>query len=65
MGHAFIVGSNREVWSKLGQVENIDVDLIVPKSWNSNLVGSIDFQENNMDRKGIRKVSTALLSLLL
>lgn len=56
MGHAYVVGSNREVWSKLGQIKDFDVDLIVPKNWNSNLVGSIEFETNDIDRKGIRNI---------
>jgi glycosyltransferase involved in cell wall biosynthesis len=46
IGHSYIVDSNRQFWNQVAQNENVQVDIVVPKKWNSNLIKELEFQYN-------------------
>lgn len=50
IGHAYIVPANRKIWTDLSRDHEIDVSLIVPASWNSNLIGEINFETQKQDK---------------
>ena len=42
IGHPLVVNANREVWSYLAK--DYDVDLVVPKTWKSNLIPILNYE---------------------
>lgn len=46
ISHSFIVDTNREIWNSLAQKEDVDVDLICPDHWKSNLIKDLFFKFN-------------------
>ncbi|MDB9786958.1 glycosyltransferase [Bacteriovoracaceae bacterium] len=49
IGHAFIVDTNRKVFHALSKLPNTNVDMVLPRVWQSNLVSTIEFQESTAD----------------
>ncbi|MBC7430422.1 MAG: glycosyltransferase [Bacteriovorax sp.] len=43
IGHSLVVDSNRKFWSVLAKDQQVDVHLVVPSEWNSNLVNALKF----------------------
>ena len=43
LGHPLVVSANRAIWSMLGRHEHIQVDLVVPSLWKSNLIKNLAF----------------------
>lgn len=50
VGHAYIIPANRKIWSDLAQHHEVDVTLITPSEWKSNLVGEVKFERNEFDK---------------
>jgi glycosyltransferase involved in cell wall biosynthesis len=43
IGHPLVVSANRTVWNLVGKEDDVDVDMIVPKTWKSNLIRKLEF----------------------
>lgn len=46
IGHSYVVDSNRQFWNQVAQNEDVHVDIIVPRIWNSNLIQKLRFKRN-------------------
>lgn len=56
LGHSLVLSSNRQVWNTLGERAGIEVDLIVPRLWKSNLIKKIEFTADSETDKYIRNI---------
>jgi glycosyltransferase involved in cell wall biosynthesis len=50
LGHPLVVDVNREVWSELAKIENFSVDIVVPETWKSNLIRSLEYEKSESDK---------------
>ena len=48
IGHSLVVDSNRKFWSVFAKENNSEVHLVVPRSWNSNLIRTLNYQSNSV-----------------
>ena len=56
IGHSFVVSTNRMLWNELGAKTEMEVDIVVPKSWKSNLIKNLDFHFDKNTDSGFTKV---------
>lgn len=56
VGHSYVVDSNRQFWNQAARFENVKVDMIVPKKWNSNLIKKLSFNFNQSTDSFINKI---------
>lgn len=56
MGHSFIVDTNREMFNELAAIDNINVDIIVPKYWKSNLIKKLAYVNNPKSDNNFKNV---------
>lgn len=56
IGHSYIVDSNRQFWNQVAQNEGVFVDIVVPKSWNSNLLKTIEYNFNKNTDSNLSKI---------
>ncbi|MBT3583426.1 MAG: glycosyltransferase family 4 protein [Halobacteriovoraceae bacterium] len=56
IGHPLVVDANRQLWNTLAKHPSYQVDLIVPKSWPSNLLKKNDFQFNKETDQDLNKI---------
>lgn len=47
IGHSYVIDSNRKFWNQAAEVNNCQIDLVVPKTWKSNLVNTVNFEFNS------------------
>lgn len=48
IGHSYVIDSNRKFWNQAAEVNNCEIDLVVPKTWKSNLVNTVKFEYNSV-----------------
>lgn len=58
LGHPLVVDANRSVWNELGAIDQFEVDLIVPKTWESNLIKKLHYSYNKETDNYINKIFT-------
>ncbi len=56
IGHPLVVDANRKFWSYYAQLNDLDVDLVCPQIWRSNLISSLKFVESTNHDRGLRKI---------
>ena len=56
IGHSYVVDSNRQFWNQLAKNENVNVDIIVPNHWSSNLIKTLDYSFNQNTDTNFRKI---------
>ena len=56
IGHSLVVDANRKIWDILGKNDDLYVDLILPKSWKSNLIKDVEFTWNKSTDSNIKTI---------
>lgn len=56
IGHSYIVDSNRQFWNQLAKDNAIEVDMIVPRKWNSNLIKKLQYEKNDHTDSHLKNV---------
>jgi glycosyltransferase involved in cell wall biosynthesis len=56
IGHSFVVDANRALWNALAKKEDVQVDMVVPKHWTSNLIKDLYYQFNQKTDGHLREV---------
>lgn len=56
LGHPLVVDANRTVWNELAKFNDVEVDLVVPKNWKSNLIKNLQYQSNPQTDSDIRHI---------
>ncbi|MBC7712069.1 MAG: glycosyltransferase [Rhizobacter sp.] len=54
IGHSLVVDSNRKFWSVLALEQQVEVHLVVPDEWNSNLVNTLKYQQSPAIDKNLK-----------
>lgn len=56
IGHSYVIDSNRQFWNQAAHYTEHEIDLIVPASWQSNLVKNVVFTPNQMTDSWINQI---------
>lgn len=56
IGHHYVVDGNRQLWSVFGQEYPVQVDLVAPLLWKSNLIKELHFKNNPITDEGIDNI---------
>ncbi len=56
IGHSLVIDANRVVWNVLAQNHDVEVDLIVPKKWKSNLIRKLRYKPNEETDNHIHRI---------
>lgn len=56
VGHSYVVDSNRQFWNQFANQENCQIDMVVPKDWQSNLIKILNYKFNPSTDKNIKKI---------
>jgi len=56
LGHPLVVDANRTVWNEMAKLPDIEVDLVVPARWNSNLIKQLQFSPNTETDSHLRHI---------
>lgn len=56
IGHPLVVNANRKLWSLFSRVNSLNLDMVVPKNWKSNLIKRLSYENDPKTDFGIRKI---------
>lgn len=56
IGHSYVVDSNRQFWNQVAVENSVEIDLICPLHWKSNLIKVLDFKYNSQTDFKINKI---------
>ena len=56
LAHSYVVDSNRQFWNQVAQNENIQVDILMPEKWRSNLFKENIFKSNKSTDSHFRNI---------
>lgn len=56
LGHPLVVDANRTVWNEMAKLPDVEVDLVVPSKWKSNLIKHLQFKTNSETDSHLRHI---------
>lgn len=56
IGHPLVVSANRKVWNSVAFHDGVEVDMIVPKTWKSNLIKKLEYSFEEKSDQNINEI---------
>lgn len=56
IGHPLVVSANRKIWNEVAAHDGVEVDMIVPETWKSNLIKNLIYSFDEETDESINKI---------